>query len=172
MKGMPRSAAMRWMASAMVRTCASPSMTQGPAMRKSWPAPTCTGPISKEWLTKAILLCRGEAPRPLPEPSFQSMERRRAGQIALRLDDVALGQPLAEGQILHIKPDIVPRVPQRFQRTIIQHRIPLRVDRGQNRGGNGNVDAAQPDKSLDSVLDRNVRRSGHGHGRAAGLARL
>src|ERR1700683_3805609 len=65
MKGMARSTVMRWMASAMVRTWASDSMTQGPAMRKSWPAPTCTGPISKELLTKAILPCSGEPGRKL-----------------------------------------------------------------------------------------------------------
>jgi hypothetical protein len=33
------------------RAWASDSMTQGPAMRKSRPAPTWTGPISKELLT-------------------------------------------------------------------------------------------------------------------------
>src|ERR1019366_7534627 len=53
---MARSAVMRWMASAMVRTWVSDSMTQGPAMRNNWPAPTCTGPISKEWLTASIVM--------------------------------------------------------------------------------------------------------------------
>ena len=46
---------MRWTASAMVRAWASDSMTQGPAMRKSRPAPTCTGPISNEELTREIV---------------------------------------------------------------------------------------------------------------------
>ena len=36
-----------WMASAIMRACCSLSMTQGPAMRKSWPPPTGTLPISK-----------------------------------------------------------------------------------------------------------------------------
>src|SRR6202167_2826123 len=43
---------MRWIASAMVRTCASLSMTQGPAMRKRLPPPTRTGPISNSRLTE------------------------------------------------------------------------------------------------------------------------
>src|SRR5208337_4444480 len=43
------------MASAILRAWASDSMTQGPATRKSRPAPTCTGPISKELLTNVIV---------------------------------------------------------------------------------------------------------------------
>ena len=38
---------MRWILSAMPRACASDSMTQGPAIRNSLPAPTSTGPIEK-----------------------------------------------------------------------------------------------------------------------------
>src|ERR1039457_139675 len=56
---MPRSAAMRWIASAIVRAWASDSMMQGPAIRKSWPAPTWTGPISKELLTDSIVKALG-----------------------------------------------------------------------------------------------------------------
>src|ERR1039457_5949762 len=56
---MPRSAAMRWIASAIVRAWASDSMMQGPAIRKSWPAPTWTGPISKELLTDSIVMAPG-----------------------------------------------------------------------------------------------------------------
>src|SRR6478752_2968446 len=47
---MPRSLAMRWMESAIMRACCSLSITQGPAMRKSWPRPTGTLPISKSCL--------------------------------------------------------------------------------------------------------------------------
>jgi hypothetical protein len=43
------------MRSAIARAWASDSMTQGPAIKNSWPAPTWTGPISKEGLTKPIL---------------------------------------------------------------------------------------------------------------------
>src|SRR5271169_353008 len=39
----------------MLRACASDSITQGPAMTKSCPPPTCTGPISKELLTNLIV---------------------------------------------------------------------------------------------------------------------
>ena len=42
---------MRWMASAMVRAWVSDSMTQGPAMRKSWPRPTGTLPMSNGLVT-------------------------------------------------------------------------------------------------------------------------
>src|ERR1700677_3578503 len=55
MKGTPRSAAIRWMASAVLKAWCSDSMTQGPAMRKSRPEPTCTGPISNELLTREIV---------------------------------------------------------------------------------------------------------------------
>ena len=46
---------MRCMASAILKACASDSMTQGPAMRKSRPEPTSTGPISNELLTREIV---------------------------------------------------------------------------------------------------------------------
>jgi hypothetical protein len=45
---MPRSAAVRWIASAIVRACVSDSITHGPAIRNSLPLPTGTEPISKE----------------------------------------------------------------------------------------------------------------------------
>src|ERR1700690_2306468 len=54
------------MASAIFRTWASDSMTHGPAIRKSRPPPTCTGPISNELLTVAIL-SRPAAAWPFPE---------------------------------------------------------------------------------------------------------
>jgi len=44
------------MASAIERAWASDSMTQGPAMRKSWPSPTWTGPISKDLFTRMIVM--------------------------------------------------------------------------------------------------------------------
>lgn len=47
----------------MHRAWLSLSITQGPAMRKSRPAPTWTGPISKELLTRAIL---NDRPAKLP----------------------------------------------------------------------------------------------------------
>ena len=39
----------------MERAWVSDSMTQGPAIKKSCPAPTCTGPISNEELTREIV---------------------------------------------------------------------------------------------------------------------
>lgn len=45
---------MRWMESAIVRACCSDSMTQGPAMRKSFPRPTGMFPISKGWLVALL----------------------------------------------------------------------------------------------------------------------
>src|SRR5271157_2076382 len=170
---MPTSEVIRWMASAMARTCASDSMTQGPAMRKSRPSPTCTGPISKEFLTKAILSCReGDgrggtgnrgllrtAPGPLPKRPLERVKGRRAGKIALRLDDSAIGQVLAKGDIFDIELDVVPRVPQCFQSAKIQHGVALRSDCGKNRGGDGKVNAAQLGKSIDRVAGRGGRRS-------------
>src|SRR6185312_3508065 len=50
----PRSDVTRWMASAILCTCASLSITQGPAIRNSCPAPTWTGPISNSWLTSSL----------------------------------------------------------------------------------------------------------------------
>jgi len=38
----------RWIDSAIPRAWDSDSMTHGPAMRKSWPDPTWTGPISND----------------------------------------------------------------------------------------------------------------------------
>src|SRR3569623_2045369 len=46
---------MRCIASAIPRTCAADSITQGPAIKNSRPSPTRTGPISNEDLTKPIL---------------------------------------------------------------------------------------------------------------------
>src|ERR1035438_9839970 len=188
----------------MLRTCASLSITHGPAIKKSCPAPTCTGPTSKELLTKAILLRRTvdnqavtasmlgcprsriwgpgkarnrqdaglewksslipPAPRPLPKPALQRMERGRTGKILLCLHDPALGQPPAKGVVFHIKPHVVPRVPQGLQSAIIQHRIALRVDRGQNRGGDGNIHATQGGEGLHGVFGLGLRRSGYRQG--------
>src|ERR1700723_3510232 len=39
----------------MRRTCASDSITHGPAIRNSLPSPTLTGPISNELFTREIL---------------------------------------------------------------------------------------------------------------------
>src|ERR1700736_4575963 len=47
MKGTPRSAATRWIASAIFRACASDSITHGPAIRNSLPRPTATPSTSK-----------------------------------------------------------------------------------------------------------------------------
>jgi hypothetical protein len=152
-EGNAQVAVMRCRASAMVRTWASLSITHGPAIRKSWPAPTCTGPISNELLTKAILPCASfgppahfllVGPRPLPKRPFQRMERRGRREISLRLHDPALGQVLAARVVFGIERHVVPRVAQRLQGAIIQHRIALRVDRRQDRRSDGNVDAAQP----------------------------
>ena len=83
---------MRWICSAMVRTWASDSMTHGPAIRKSWPSPTWTGPISNEWLTQSIVKrtgpwlwgCKGNrAARKIPDEigSWASVGKARSGTI-------------------------------------------------------------------------------------------
>src|SRR5665213_1637709 len=54
MYGSFRSAAMRWIASAILRACCSDSMTHGPAIRNSFPPPTSTAPILNESLTSTI----------------------------------------------------------------------------------------------------------------------
>src|ERR1019366_8989326 len=126
---------MRWMASAIVRTWASDSMTHGPAIRNRRPAPTCTGPISNDELTSEILSCREAgrrlfgrttaAPadssqlhraisRPLRQRTVQRAQRRGTGQLAVRLHNAAVGQPPAEGQVFFIKADFLTCLSQRF----------------------------------------------------------
>src|ERR1700728_909771 len=75
------------MASAMVRTCASLSMTQGPAMRKRLPPPTRTGPISNSRLTATGYSVKGTGYR----------RRRRIGSVALGLLEIEAEQELGHG---------------------------------------------------------------------------
>ena len=78
---------MRWMASAMVRTCDSLSMTHGPAMRKRLPPPTRTGPISNSRLTKIGYRVQGADCR----------KERRPRSVALGLIKSQAEQQLCHG---------------------------------------------------------------------------
>ena len=89
------------------------------------------------------------------------MERRWGGKIFLRLHDRALGKVPQRGVVFDIETDVVTRVTKRLQGTEVEHRIALRVNRGQNRGSDGNVHAAQRDQCVDGFFRRCVRRGSH-----------
>src|SRR5579871_1563947 len=115
------------MASAMRRTCASDSITQGPAVRNSSPVPTCTGPISKDWLTGGFyrgslrMLRSGKHPMlraatgPLPQRALERVQRRGTGQIVLWPYQTAFCQSAAEGDVLCVELHVVTSVANRFQ---------------------------------------------------------
>ena len=79
------------MASAILRTCVSDSITHGPAIRNSRPSPILTGPISNVWLTTPILPARsppeGESKLAQGETLGSKIHKiqpsRRAGRIGV-----------------------------------------------------------------------------------------
>jgi len=100
--------------------------------------------------------------RPLPKRAVEGAQRRRAGQSALRLDNVTLGKALAEGQVLLVEMHVVAGMAQCFQRAIVEDRIAVGEDRGHDGRGQGDVDTVELEQGLDGRFGSGAGRSGDG----------
>ncbi len=102
----------------------------------------------------------GVGARPLPEGALEGVEGGGGGEAGLRLDDGALGQVREGGVVFGVEADVVAGVAEGLEGAIVENGVALGVDGREDRGGDGDVHAAQGDERVDGFFGRGVGRCG------------